>query len=99
MYQLKDLRGALGDFFSGRNDIDRRGVRVCKDDCLLPFSKVDVWHQFRSQLKATYDSDIILPPQTVQALPPSEELPYGRCNPVLIVDPGSDLAETVGFPG
>ncbi|KAF8226884.1 hypothetical protein L208DRAFT_1299442, partial [Tricholoma matsutake] len=49
----------------------------------LPFSYLNVWFNFHIQCQSTQDHCVILPPQTVQALPPSSELPFGRCNPIL----------------
>ena len=46
--------------------------------------KIDVWDDFRIQLRTVRDPDAILPLQRIQALPPSKEMPKGRCNFVLI---------------
>ena len=48
------------------------------------FREFDCWGHVRVQIKATRDPDLLVPLQTVQALPPSAELKYGRCNFVLI---------------
>ncbi len=46
------------------------------------------------------DADVALEPQTVQALPPSQEYPFGQCNAVLVVDHQSqEEAQTSGIGG
>ena len=51
----------------------------------------------RVQLHAVQDSNILMPPQTVQAMPPSKQFPAGRYDTALIVD--TDEAETAGISG
>jgi hypothetical protein len=87
IFRLLDLRGALGDYFSLRQTYaTRNGHRRSKPDCPLPFSHIHVWHSFRFQQYSTQDNRIVRPSQTVQALPPSDSMPYGRCNTVLVND-------------
>lgn len=61
-----------------------------------PFLFVDVWKQFRLQVRARHDESILVEPQTVQALPPDDEMPFGRRNIVLL---GSADSEPTGFDG
>ena len=53
----------------------------------LPFDTVNTWSKMRLQLKDPQDTDIVLNPYTIQALPPKRagEIVYsGRYNFVLI---------------
>jgi len=84
LYKLPDLHGALGDFFGQTSYADRLGQRQSRPDCALPVSTFHVWQNFRIQHRSYQDSRIISPHQTVQALPPDAQLPYGRCNTVLV---------------
>lgn len=52
----------------------------------LSFRKLDAWDHVRLQLHAARDSEAILPFQRVEAIPPNAQLPFGRCNFVLIKD-------------
>ena len=84
-FALPDFHPALGDFFTLGQAYDvRKGQRKSSNTCMLPFSHVDVWINLRLQQHSTQDPSILLPVTTVQALPPSDELPFGRCNTVLI---------------
>ncbi|KAF8232713.1 hypothetical protein L208DRAFT_1085689, partial [Tricholoma matsutake] len=76
-FNLPDLRPALRDYFSGQS-------YEAHANSPLPFSHLNVWFNLRIQHRSTQDHCVILPPQAVQALPPSSELPFGRCNPILI---------------
>ncbi|KZP24747.1 hypothetical protein FIBSPDRAFT_734893, partial [Athelia psychrophila] len=84
-FHLPDFRGALGDYFDLQQDYAmRKGQRKSSSSCMLPFSHVDVWTNLRMQQHSSQDPRILLPVTTVQALPPSAEMPHGRCNTVLI---------------
>ena len=61
------------------------------------FTAVDVWVQLRLHSRLTQDPDSDAPPVAVQALPPSVEYPYGRCNCILVQDTAS--AQTAGVKG
>jgi len=63
-----------------------RGQRKSTSKCQLPFSYVHVWNNFRIQQHSSQDSHILLPSRTIQALPPSANVPHGRCNTVLVSD-------------
>lgn len=87
-YNLPDLQGAIGDYLQDMfHTSNRRGRRVSGEDCLLPFSNIDVWDHVRMQCKGAQE-ETVLPFQSVQALPPSEVdgIPFGRCNFVLLKD-------------
>jgi hypothetical protein len=85
-FNLPDLHGALADFYSGKSYSVRHGQRLCSDSTPLPFHQIRVWYNFKIQRKSVQDVDLICPSTTVQALPPSEKHPYGRCNMVLVAD-------------
>ncbi len=74
LYRLGTLRQAIVDYYS--NNPDELGT--------LSFSTLDVWHHVQVQLRAARDSEALLPLQRVEAIPPNDEMKYGRCNFVLI---------------
>jgi hypothetical protein len=87
VFKLPDFHGALGDLFVLRQSYAaRRGQRRSTSECQLPFSYVHVWNNFRIQQRLSQDSRILLPSRTIQALPPSANMPHGRCNTVLVSD-------------
>jgi Plavaka transposase len=86
-FGLPDFRGALGDWFVLQQSYAAHwGQRRSTSDCQLPFSYVQVWNNFRIQQCSSQDSRILLPSRTIQALPPSANMPYRRCNTVLVSD-------------
>jgi hypothetical protein len=94
-YELPDLRAALGDYIVlGLNDKDRRGIRRSSSNCSLPFSRINVWHSVRLQAKSPSDSNIIMSPKTIQAMPPSADKPHGWCNTVLFVSSKEEILPT-----
>ena len=87
VFNLLDFRAALGDFFHLRQSFSvRNGKRKSSSECQLPFSNIRVWNNFRIQQHSTQDPRILLPSRTIQALPPSDKMPFGRCNTVLVND-------------
>lgn len=91
-FALRDFRGALGDFTTSYTD--RGGQRKSTAHCALQFTEVHVWNSLRMQQSSTQDSRILLPPRTVQALPPSAEMPYGRGNVVMVDDPSGVMTSS-----
>jgi hypothetical protein len=91
IFKLPDLRGALGDFYSGKSYDQRRGQRVSLSSSHLPFDSLQIWTSLKIQRKSSQDPTITNPPQTAQCLPPSAEMAYGRCN-TFIVDSNIDAA-------
>lgn len=94
-YCLPDLRGALGDYFSGLSYSDRSGQRRSRADCPLPTFIFHVWQNVRIQHRSFQDSRIVAPQQTVQALPPNRSLPFGLCNTVLVSGDDGDCTFAV----
>lgn len=87
---INDLRPALGDYFSGRSYTNRNGRRLAALDCRLPFSSLHAWNRFRIQRRSAQNPRTFSPPQTVQAIPPSTSLPFGRANTVLLTHESGD---------
>ncbi|KZP15179.1 hypothetical protein FIBSPDRAFT_750832 [Athelia psychrophila] len=96
LFVLPDFHPSLGDYFVlAQSHSERNGRRKSSSDCELPFTHLNVWRSFRMQQHSTQDPRILLPPRTVQALPPATDMPYGRCNTVLIRDSaGEGLADS-----
>ena len=93
-FNIPDLRAVLGDYIDGYSYDSCRGARRSKLDCPLPFTHLDIWLHFRLQRCSTQDPRVLLPPRTVQALPPTEAMPYGRCDTILITTSESFGAQT-----
>ena len=53
----------------------------------LPTDMVNVWNMFRLQLLSQLHGMKIMPSQLLQALPLSEEFPFGKCDTVLLHSP------------
>jgi hypothetical protein len=84
-FNIPDLRAALRDFFALQQTYAaRRGHRRSTSTCMLPFSHINVWHSFRMQQLSAQDLSVLHPARTIQALPPSAQMQYGRCNTVLV---------------
>ncbi|KIK12808.1 hypothetical protein PISMIDRAFT_120205 [Pisolithus microcarpus 441] len=84
LLSINDLHPALGDFFSGRSYTSRNGHHLSSPHCPLPFSDFHAWNKFRIQQRSVQDPLSLSPPQTVQAVPPSTDMPWGQANTVLI---------------
>ncbi|KAG1773359.1 hypothetical protein EV702DRAFT_1181125 [Suillus placidus] len=66
-------------------------VRFCRPNCSLSFDRLRVWLNFRMQRRSTQDSRVVSPAQTIQALPPSSLMPFGRGNTVLVAHESGEL--------
>jgi hypothetical protein len=87
MFRLPDLRGALADFLTRANDKDPfqiGGHRVGNVNSPLPFDNLQVWTKVQVQNRSYFPPHHILPPQTINASPPSGSWMYGRSDIVLI---------------
>lgn len=90
-FALQDFHPSLGDYFVLKlSHVERNGRRRSLPDCSLPFTHLNIWRSFRMQQHSKQDSRVLLPARTVQALPPAIDMPYGRCNTVLIRDDSGD---------
>ena len=98
LFKLQDLHGSLGDYFElKQSHTERNGRRKSTSTCTLPFNRLRVWQSFRMQQHSKEDPNILLPARTVQALAPTADMPYGRCNTVLVRDnTGEGLADSSG---
>ncbi|KIM83716.1 hypothetical protein PILCRDRAFT_88067 [Piloderma croceum F 1598] len=95
LFDIPDFRAALGDYFLLKQTYaNHRGQRKSSSNVNLPFSCVHVWHNFRMQQYSAQDQRIMLPSCTIQALPPSPNMPFGRCNTVLINDTDGSAEHT-----
>ena len=84
LYALQDFWPALGDFARGLSHQQRRGRRISRGCPDVGFDSIRIWSRFRIQLRSTHDKLVVVPAQTVQVLPPSQEYPHGLCDTVLI---------------
>ncbi len=73
IYKLPNLSQSFATFFTS-------GSYVWPTN----FTEIDTWDHFRLPSYKQHDTNVVLPPQTVQALQPSLKMPYGRCNFVLV---------------
>ena len=84
-FKVPDLQAALGDFFILKQSYSsHHGKRQSRVDCPLPFQCLHIWESFHMQQCSPQDSRITLPVHTVQALKPSNKLPFGHGNTVLV---------------
>ncbi|KAH9034171.1 hypothetical protein EDB84DRAFT_1669337 [Lactarius hengduanensis] len=97
LYALQDFWPALGDFTRGLSHQQRRGRRVSRGHPDVGFDHIRVWSRFKIQLCSTHDQHVVVPAQTVQALPLSRKHPQGLCDAVLIHTHGD--AGDVSFQG
>ncbi|KAF9477723.1 hypothetical protein BDN70DRAFT_810175 [Pholiota conissans] len=96
LFHLPDFRPALGDFFSLLTYTDRGGQRRSPANCALTFTHVNVWKNVRLQQCSSQDERLLVPVQTVQALPPAEGMPYGRAHTVLVDHLGGQRTSQTG---
>ena len=87
MFNLPDLRGALADFLTRIDNRDSFHIgsrRIGNIDSLLPFDNLQVWTKVQVQNRSYFPPHCVLPPQTINASPPSDLWTYGRSDVVLI---------------
>jgi hypothetical protein len=88
-YQLPDLHPALSDYVSrtgnGEGFVSLIGGRcIAQGGGKLPFDQLEIWTRVRLQGKAYHYPHNVLPPQTVNASPPSSEYPHGSCDSIVV---------------
>jgi hypothetical protein len=86
-FNLPDLCGALADFLDRVNDEQPLKIgsrRAANADSPLPFNHLQVWTKVQVQNCSYHAPHSILPPQTINALPPSGVWTSGRYDVVLI---------------
>jgi len=90
-FNLPDLCGALADFLSHSNYEDSSvigGRRMAAVDTQLPFDELQIWTKIQLQNHSYHAPHNILPPQAVNASPPSGTWTFGRSDIILFnVDP------------
>jgi hypothetical protein len=78
-FQLLNLRGAIVDYLS------KQGVLSGADNAMaLPFDMIEAWTTVQVQNYSYHTPNDILPPQTINASPPSVEWPVGHADTVLM---------------
>jgi hypothetical protein len=104
-FNLPDLRGALADFLirvDTGSPIQIGGRRVADRNSSLPFHNLQVWKKVQLQNRSYHTPNHVLPPQTINASPPSNLWPFGHSDVVLFntdhnkVWPHSGLEGTLG---
>ena len=86
-FNLPDLRGALADFLTevnNKNYFHIGGRRIGNRNSLLPFDDLQVWTKLQVQNRSYFRPHHILPPQSVNASPPSGSWTYGHSDVVLM---------------
>ncbi|KAF8868601.1 hypothetical protein BD779DRAFT_1481169 [Infundibulicybe gibba] len=81
-FQIPDLGVALLKYFQQTLPHNQR--QIANDPLQVPFDRLEVWINFRIQSRAYHTPHEVLPPQTINASPPSSSWPVGRCDAVLI---------------
>jgi hypothetical protein len=89
MYRLEDFWPALSDYGNGLTHEARRGRRIGRAGDDIGFEKIKVWVKVRIQLESIHHGHIVMPAETVQCLPPSDDAPHGICDTVLADNPAS----------
>jgi len=89
IYGLNDLRPGLADFMQrNRQQLscthNMTGRRIAPSDCQLPFENLHVWHRVWMQSKSYHNERVVLPAQTVNALPSEGDWEFGRFDTVLV---------------
>ena len=86
-FNLPDLHGALADFLIRLNNDDPfqiGGRRIGNVNSPLPFDNLQVWTKVQAQNRSYFPPHHILPPQSINACPPSGSWTYGHSDVVLI---------------
>jgi hypothetical protein len=101
-FNLPDLRGALADFLTQVNSTNYfqiGGRRTGNLNSLLPFDNLQVWTKLQVQNHSYFRPHRILPPQTINASPPSGSWTYGHSDIVLINTSNDKVWPRSGFEG
>ena len=89
LYKLRDFIPALSDFMIYSEKFPnhlRNTRRFSREDIFLDIATADVWRNLYLQLPTAQDEDVLADWRTVQALPPDDAWPRGRCHCVLVHD-------------
>ena len=67
------------------------GRRFATKDSQLPFTHIEIWTRLQIQSKAYHHPHNVLPPQTINATPPSPTWPIGQYDTVIAnTDPAKE---------
>ena len=102
LFNLPDLRGALADYLARRDagiSIQIGGRRVADSNCFLPFHRIQVWTKVQLQRRSYHAPHLVLPPQTINAWPPSDSWPFGRSDVILCNTDSSKIWPYSGLEG
>ena len=102
MFALPDLRGALVDFITrldNNSALAIGGRRSANPVAPLPFDDIQIWSRVQIQNKSYHVPHNVLPPQTVNASPPSNPWMFGRSDVVLINTDPSQVWPSSGLNG
>jgi hypothetical protein len=84
-YSLPDFDHALTDFI--HHSSLASGEHTHWDP---KYGRFQAWNKFRLQLHSAFQPWVIMPSRVVQAYPPSNDVPLGNCDTILIDGPGVD---------
>lgn len=91
---IADLRPALGDFLLDHSYGNCNSCHYAAVNCPLPFMTLHAWNKFHIQHYSVQNPLSLVPPQMVQAVPPSSALPFGHANTILLVHESSEFIST-----
>ncbi|KAF9456576.1 hypothetical protein BDZ94DRAFT_1302461 [Collybia nuda] len=101
-FKLPDLCAALTDFITRFKDNDSLtigGRRVARVDAQLPFDDIQIWTKLQLQNCSYHAPHNVLPPQTINVLPPLDSWTFGRSDTVLINSDRSKIWPMSGMEG
>lgn len=101
-FALPDLRGALVDFITrleNNSALTIGGRRSADPIAPLPFDDIQIWARLQIQNKSYHAPHDPLPPQTVNASPPSDLWMFGRSDITLINTDPSQVWPSSGLKG
>ena len=94
MYSLPNLCPALLDLFS--ENFENPSIHRTHPNTQLPFTDVMVWFSFHIQMQSM-DNGLVTHPQCLNAMPPSDDWPFGRYDMALFVNDNSNPMVSLGI--
>ena len=102
-FGIPDLASALSHFLyrlgQDKKSVYTIGGRRPVSDVALPFCELEVWSSVRMQVKDYHHPDIVLPPETLNAAPPSTDWPLGRYDVAIVNTDPSMIWPQSGLSG
>ena len=101
-FNLPDLRGALADFLTRLDNNDPfhiGGRRIGNFNSPLPFENLQVWTKVQVQNRSYFPPHHVLPPQSINASPPSGSWTHGHSDVVLINTDDGEVWPHSGLQG